>query len=103
MENSVTLCLNPSFCSHTKHRDQEANWEGKGLFSLYFYIAVPHQRKSGVGLKVVRKQDRGCRGHGGMLLTGLRLLAFSACFPIEPKTISPGMAPPRVGSPTLDH
>jgi hypothetical protein len=35
-----------------------------------------------------------CRGHGGMLLTGLLLLACSACFLIEPKTTSPGMVPP---------
>jgi hypothetical protein len=34
-----------------------------------------------------------CRGHGGMLLTGLLPLACSACFLIEPKSTSPGMAP----------
>jgi hypothetical protein len=44
-----------------------------------------------------------CRGHGGMLLTGLLPLACSACFLIEPRTTSPGMAPPTTGSPTLDH
>ena len=36
----------------------------------------------------------GCRGHGGMLLTGLLPLACSACSLIEPKTTSPGMVPP---------
>jgi hypothetical protein len=44
-----------------------------------------------------------CRGHGGMLLTGLLPLACSACFLIELKTTSPGMAPPTMGPPTLDH
>ena len=34
-----------------------------------------------------------CRGHGGMLLTGLLPLPCSACFLIEPKTTSLGMAP----------
>jgi hypothetical protein len=35
-----------------------------------------------------------CRGHGGMLFTGLLPLACSACSLIEPKTTSPGMVPP---------
>jgi hypothetical protein len=38
-----------------------------------------------------------CRGHGGMFLTGLFPLVCSAWFLIEPKTTSPGMAPPTVG------
>jgi hypothetical protein len=37
---------------------------------------------------------RWCRGYGGMLLTGLLPLACSACFLVEPKTTSPGIAPP---------
>jgi hypothetical protein len=40
-----------------KHYDQEARWGGKGLFSLHFHIAVHHQRKSGLELKQVRKQE----------------------------------------------
>jgi hypothetical protein len=39
------------------HHDQEASWGGKGLFNLYFHIAVRHQRKSGLELKQVRKQE----------------------------------------------
>jgi hypothetical protein len=31
--------------------------KGKGLFSLYFYVAVHHHRKSGLELKQVRKQE----------------------------------------------
>ena len=38
-----------------------------------------------------------CRGHGRMLLTGLFPQPCSACFLIEPKTTSPGMAPPTMG------
>jgi hypothetical protein len=45
------------FYSCTKHHDQETNWGGKGLFSLYFHIAVDHQKKSELELKQVRKQE----------------------------------------------
>ena len=40
-----------------------------------------------------------CRGHGGMLLTGLLPLAYSACSLIEPRTTSPEMVPPTIGPP----
>jgi hypothetical protein len=40
-----------------KHHDQEASRGGKGLFSLHFHTAVHHQRKSGLELKQVRKQE----------------------------------------------
>jgi hypothetical protein len=41
------------------------------------------------------------RGHGGMFFTGLLPLAYSACSLIEPKTTSPGMAPPTMSPPHL--
>ena len=47
----------------------KANWGGKDLLSLHFHIAVHHQRKSGLELKQVRKQEL-MQGHGGMLLPG---------------------------------
>jgi len=37
-----------------------------------------------------------CRGHGGVLLTGLLPLASLACSLIEPKPTIPGMAPPTM-------
>ena len=40
-----------------KHHDQEASWGGKGLFGFHFHTAVHHQRKSGLELKQVRKQE----------------------------------------------
>jgi hypothetical protein len=43
------------------------------------------------------QESRWCRGHGGMFLPCLLLLACSACSLIEPKTTSPGMAPPTMG------
>jgi hypothetical protein len=49
-----------------------------------------------------RSENRSwCRGLGGMLLTGLILLLCSAFFLIEPKTTSPGIAPPTMGTPYL--
>jgi hypothetical protein len=35
-------CLHQGLYSCTKHHDQEAGWEGKGLFSLHFRTAVHH-------------------------------------------------------------
>ena len=51
---SLTTCLSQGFYS-CRHHDQEASWGG--LFSLYFYIAVHHQRKSVLELKQVRKVE----------------------------------------------
>ena len=36
---------------------REASWGGKGLFSLHSHTAVHHQRKSGLELKKLRKQE----------------------------------------------
>jgi hypothetical protein len=52
-----TCCLSQGSYSCTKHHDQEASWGGKGLFRLHFHIAVHHQKKSGLELKQVRKQE----------------------------------------------
>jgi hypothetical protein len=38
----------------------------------------------------------------GCCFTGLLALAWPACFLIEPRSTSPGMAPPTMGPPTLD-
>ena len=38
-----------------------------------------------------------CRGHGGVLLTGLLPVACSTCFLIEPRTTRAGMTPPTMG------
>ena len=54
---NVCVCLSQGFYSCTKHHDQEASWGGKDLFSLHFHIAVHYQRKSGLELKQVRKQE----------------------------------------------
>ena len=43
---------------------------------------------------------RSNRDHEGVLLTGLLLLACSACFLIEARTTSPGEAPPTTAAPS---
>ena len=43
----------------TKHLHQKPSWRGKGLFSLYFSIAVHHSRKSGQELKHSRILEAG--------------------------------------------
>ena len=70
----------------------KASW-GKGLFphcsSLKEWGQAP---KTG--------QEPGsssqCRDHGSILLTDLLLMAFSACFLIEPRTTSPGVSLPTM-------
>ena len=100
MVSIYTWYLSQGFYSCTKHHDQEANWAGKGLFSLHFHIAVHHQGSQKWNSS--RSESRSwCRGHGGMFLFALLLLACSACFLIEPKTTSSGMTPSTVGPPPL--
>jgi hypothetical protein len=63
-KNIFSVKLSQTSCAYVsvflflhKHHDQEASWGGKGLFSLHFHITVHHQRKSGLELKQVRKQE----------------------------------------------
>jgi hypothetical protein len=81
-----------------KHLDQKSMWGVKGLFDLCFRITVHHQRQSG--------QEPGgrswCRGHGGVLFTGLLPMACSTCFLRESRTTWPGVAPPTMHW-TLPH
>ena len=77
----------------------KATWGEKGLFGLHFHITIYHQRnqarlEQGRNLEV--GADAEALGGGGVLLTGLHLVACSACFLIEPRTICPGMAPSKI-------
>ena len=57
-KNRLDCCLSEGFYSCTKYNDQETRSGGKGfLFSLHFLTAVHQQRKSGLELKLVRKQE----------------------------------------------
>jgi hypothetical protein len=60
------------FLSLHKHHDQEASWGG--TYSVYTsYTAVHHQRKSGLELKQVRKQE--------LMQRPWRDVLYLACFP----------------------
>lgn len=62
-----------------KHHDQ-STLERKGfILSLCFYIPVHHWRKPGQEVKWQEPRGRSSGG-GGVLLTGLLLLACTACF-----------------------
>jgi hypothetical protein len=94
----LLLCVLGFYCC-SKTPGPRSKLGEKGLFSLHFHIADHHQKRARTGTHT-GYEPRGrswCRGHGGMLLTGLLPLACSACFLIEPRTTSPGMAPPTVG------
>jgi hypothetical protein len=95
-----TNCLSQGFYSWTKYHDQEASWGGKGLFSLHFHTAVHHQRKSGLELKQVRKQELMQRPWRDVLywLASPGLLSLLS---YRTKTTSPEMVPPTRGPPRL--
>jgi hypothetical protein len=88
----IPLCLSQGFYSWTKYHDQETSWRGKGLLSLLFHTAVHHQRKSGLELKQVRKQElmqRPWRDVPSWLASPGLLCLLS----YRNKTTSPGMVP----------
>ena len=70
--------LSQGFYSCTKTHEQEAGWWGVGgesLFSLHFYIAAHHQRKSGQELTQGRNLESEADAEA---MEGCCLLA---CFP----------------------
>jgi hypothetical protein len=74
----------------------------KGFIELTLPHCCSSPKKPELELKQSRKQELRQRPWRGVTYW-LVPLACSACFLIEPKTNSPGMAPPTMGSPTLDH
>jgi hypothetical protein len=57
----------------TKHHDQKASWEGKGLLGSHFHIVVHHGRKSGQELKQGRNLEAGADAEA---MEGCCLLAW---------------------------
>jgi hypothetical protein len=71
---------------------------GKGLISLYFHIVVQHQRKSGLKLKQIRKQE--------LMLRPWRDVTYWLAAPVllsllsyRTKTTSSEIVPPTRGLP----
>ena len=52
-----TACLSQGFYFCTNMTKKQVGEERVCLFSVYFHIAVDHQRKSGLELKRARKQE----------------------------------------------
>jgi hypothetical protein len=71
----------------------KATWTGRALFGLHFHIIL-HQRKSGQELTQGRNLEAGADAEA---MEACYLLACFTCFFIEPRPISPGMAPPAIG------
>ena len=70
----------------------------KGLFaSLSLLILKEVRTGTQTGHEFKPGGRSWCRGHGEVLLTGLLYITRSAWLLIEPRTLSPGMAPPTVG------
>jgi hypothetical protein len=90
----LTIYLSQAFYACTNIMTKKQVGEER-IYSAYtFHIAVHHQRKSGLELKQVRKQELTQRPRRDV--TGLLPLACSTCFLIEPRTTSPGVAPPTM-------
>ena len=56
----------------------------KGLFYFHFHIIVHTWRKWDGNSRQEPEGRNWCRGHGGVLLTGLLTMACSTCFLIHP-------------------
>jgi hypothetical protein len=76
--------------------DQKASWEGKGLFCLHFHVAVHHQRKSGLELKQVRKQEL-MQWPWRDVLYWLASPGLLSLLSYRTKTANPEMVPPTRG------
>lgn len=86
------------FIDAMQHHDQTPSWGGKGLFGLYFHIAVYRQRKSSRdagtwGQELLQTQRRGA-AHG----PALPWLARPAFYG-KPRTVSPGLHYPQWAGP----
>lgn len=81
-----------------KHDNQKEPWEEMFYFThsyiKQFVLKSDEDRNSG---RAGTWSRSGCRGHGGVRLTALLLMACSACFLIHPRTTSPEVAPPTMG------
>lgn len=67
----------------------KAIWGGKSLWNLHFHITVHHSRESGQELTRELWGSNWSRGHGGTLFTSLLLMACSACYFIQHRSICP--------------
>lgn len=69
-----------------KQHDKKASWRAMDLSGVYFHIVG---KKRGQELKQNRNLETRTEAMEGAALTGLLSVAGSACFLIEPRTMSP--------------
>jgi hypothetical protein len=98
-KHSITVSDRFSILAQNIMTKKQVGEERVSAYSSTF--AVFHHKKSGLELKQVRKQELMQRPWRD--ITVLLPLACSACFLIEPRTTSTGIATPTMGPPTLDH
>jgi hypothetical protein len=95
--------------SESHHGCDETPWTKsslgrEGFAQLTSHTAVHHPRE--VGWKKLRAGTWGwswCRGHGGVLLTGLLIMACSVCFLLEPGPPAQGWHWQSAGPSPVNH
>ena len=93
-----TCCLSYFCYCLMKHHNQNTLREERAYLAYTFsslFITEGSQDKNSSRERIWRQEHM--QGHQGGLFTSLLFMACSACFHIEPLTISPGMALPTVG------
>jgi hypothetical protein len=97
----IANCLSQGFYSCTKQHDQEASWEGKGLFSLHFHITKGSQDRNSdrTGTRRQELMQRPWRDVTYWLASPglLSLLSYRT------QNYKPRDGPPTMDPPTLDH
>ena len=96
-----TTVLGQGFCSCTEHDDQAVSWRcGGRVYSAYtstlLFITKGSQDRNSHRARIwgQKLMERPWRD-------AAYWFACSACFLIEPRTTSPGVAPPTMGPPAL--
>jgi hypothetical protein len=89
-------CLIRDSTAVVKHQDQQASWEER-VNSAYTSLALPSKEaRTGTQGRIL-ESGADTRAKEGHSLLPCILVDGSACFLTEPRTTSPGMAPPTKG------
>lgn len=67
-----------------------------GKYILFYNWSLITQKTQGKNTRPDNGGSSWCGGHGGVLITGLCLMAFSALYRIKARDSSAGVAPPTV-------
>ena len=89
--------LGSYYCNKTPCPKTKLGWEGFICLMLPDHSPSLEDVSTGTYTELEPGDRSWCRIHRGVLLTGLLPVACSACFLIELRTTSPGLAPPTMG------